>query len=133
MKEYYIDMIGIEHNKTSTIITEKFSDSCQIEFNFQDIYLKSEATDFFEALCQIRKKLEPLNLIPYCYGASLNVYPSGMGRDMGAGLKAYKMQIGQHASGENLVNIFDKGDGIFLSSVEEQKEYFKKWIGSERS
>ena len=50
------------------------------------------ASDYFDAFCAIRRELEVQGILPLCYGASRNVYPSGMCRDMGRGLTGYKMK-----------------------------------------
>jgi len=133
MKKYYIQLIGQEKDETCEIITEKLTNTCKIELHFQEIHLKSESTDFFEALCEIRVQLEPLKLIPFCYGASLNVYPSGMARDMGSGLKAYKLTTGKHANRDDLVSIFDQGYDIIPSFVAKQKEFFSEWATAEKT
>jgi hypothetical protein len=90
----------------------------------------SEASDYFEAMCQIRNRLEADGWRPVCYGASRNVYPSEMCRDMGLGLKAYKMQLGRRAFLADLVKVFDAGPDVEPSSVEEQKRFQQEWLRS---
>ena len=58
---------------------------CRLRCEYRDKVIESSATDFFQALCDVRSLLAKDGLIPLCYGASLNVYPSGMARDMGQG------------------------------------------------
>jgi hypothetical protein len=72
-------------------------------------------------------------LIPFCYGASLNVYPSGMARDMGQGLKAYKLAMGRHAKREGLVEIFAEGPDVIPASVALQEQFWRDWLASPRS
>src|SRR5262249_46847005 len=108
-------------------------DECQIEFSYRGQTLKATATDFFEAFCEIRLELEKEKLIPFCYGASLNVYPSGMGRDMGAGLQAYKMTMGKHALSKDLVPIFSDGPDVIPAYVSAQREFFEDWLKHPRS
>lgn len=86
--------------------------------------------DFFECLCRIREALEKTKLQLHCYGASKNVFPSGMARDMGTGLQAYKLTLGQKGSMENLVGIFENGEDVTPSSVEEQARFYKQWLTS---
>jgi hypothetical protein len=86
------------------------------------------APDYFGALCQIRVELEAAGWRPLCYGGSRNVYPSGMCRDMGRGLKAYKLQLGRPAALTDLVQIFDTGPDVEPSSVEEQKQFWQAWL-----
>ncbi|WP_419812980.1 hypothetical protein [Bacterioplanoides sp.] len=40
---------------------------------------------------------------------------------------AYKTEIGQVASRDNLVNIFDQGNDVIPSSVSQQKAHFEQW------
>ncbi|GHC95658.1 hypothetical protein GCM10019060_24880 [Novosphingobium pokkalii] len=61
----------------------------------------------------------------------MQVWPSGMARDMGRGLKAYKMEIGAQA--RELVGIFEAGPDVIPSPVSVQEEYHRKWIASLRS
>src|SRR5262249_20140780 len=88
----------------------------------------AQASDYFEALCQVRQELERERLIPFCYGASLNVYPSGMARDMGAGLKAYRLTMGKQARSQDLVDIFAEGPDRIPAPVSAQREFFEQWI-----
>jgi len=67
---------------------------------------------------------------PTCYGASLNVDPSGMGRDMGAGLMAYRTAIGKAPESAELVHIFDEGPDVIPSTVAQQKEHWQEWLRS---
>lgn len=90
--------------------------------------LNAKASDYFEAMAEIRRELEKDSILLHCYGASKNVYPSGMGPDMGAGLKAYKMTLGKRARMEDLVFIFDTGDDVEPARVSEQKEFFERWL-----
>ena len=76
----------------------------------------------------IRRELETDRILLHCYGASRNVYPSGMGRDMGAGLKAYKLTIGKRARMEDLVFIFDTGNDVEPATVSAQKEFYERWL-----
>ncbi len=93
--------------------------------------IEESASDYFKAFCDMRERLEKEGLRPVCYGASLNVYPSGMGRDMGAGLKAYRMVVGKHAT--DLVHIFESGPDVIPSTVAEQRKFVESWLKSPRS
>ena len=102
-----------------------------LQFNSREI--ASTAHDYFSAMCSIRRVLEKENGLLHCYGASRNVYPSGMCRDMGAGMKAYKMQMGSHARLSDLVCIFDTGPDISPATVDEQERFYKEWLASEKA
>ena len=133
MTQHKIFLIGGKDDEVATIDQKECSDGlCLIICNYREKSIEAKAEDFFDALCQIRLKLEKEGLIPFCYGASLNVYPSGMARDMGSGNRAYKLQIGQHASGKNLVGIFDEGPDVIPVFVARQKEYWEEWLASKK-
>lgn len=99
---------------------------CSIALTCEGCNVAAKAADFFEALCRIRVALEQYRLTPQCYGASRNVYPSGMARDMGQGLRAYRLKLGRHA--RELVDIFEDGPGIDPVSVDVQKAFFEMWL-----
>ncbi len=131
MSEHKIYLIGGEDDDACAILkAEQKNDDCYLQLELGALKSEATAMDFFEAFCEIRIQLEKSSLIPFCYGASLNVYPSGMCRDMGSGLMAYKTEIGQPASRENLVKIFDQGTDVIPSYVAIQKERYEKWIES---
>ena len=130
MNERKIYLIGAGDDEYGLLQTEKMDKLCKLSFKFQDELFEVEAADYFLGFCLIREKLEEINLIPLCYGASLNVYPSGMGRSMSLGLKAYRVELGKQARREDMVHIFDQGPDVIPASVTRQKEYFKQWLAS---
>ena len=131
MSTYTIQLSGGTDNETATLVTEEQVDGlCHVILHYRDRAVQASASDFFEALCLLRVQLEPQHLIPLCYGASLNVYPSGMTRDMGDGLFAYKLTPGRQALRADLVGIFDVGPDVVPSSVADQERYFDAWLQS---
>ena len=90
------------------------------------------ATDwnYFHALIQLREQLEVKGWRPVCYGSSRNVYPSGMCCDMGRGLMAYRMKLGQQALERDLVQVFEAGPDVEPVSVIEQKQFHDEWLQS---
>src|ERR1700674_1542039 len=52
--------------------------------------------DYFECLLRLRDQLEPLGYRFLVNGARRNAWPSGMARDMGAGVTAYLLKLGKH-------------------------------------
>lgn len=85
------------------------------------------ASDYYAALRAISLELEKEDIKINCYGASKNAHISGMSLSMGAGEKAFRLQLGEHAKIESLVSIFDSGPDVILSTVEEQDEFFNLW------
>jgi hypothetical protein len=130
MSDHIIHLIGGEDDETATLTTEDRDEICHISFRYRDRIIEASAADYFDAFCQIRLQLEPERLIPFCYGASLNVYPSGMARNMGSGLSAYRLTTGRQALTKDLVGIFDTGHDVIPASVANQKEHYNDWIHS---
>lgn len=130
MPDYTIHLIGGEDDETATLTTEDRDEVCHIAFRYRDRIIEASADDYFDAFCLIRLKVEPERLIPFCYGASLNVFPSGMSRSMGSGLKAYRLAAGRQALSKDLVGIFDSGPDVVPASVANQKQHFNDWMQS---
>lgn len=123
-------------NASGESVTAHLSGTCdratrlptfRLSLNAGDVTASGEGTDYFNAFCRIREALAAYGLVPHCYGAARNVYPSGMGRDMGRGLEAYRMTHGQHVSGADLVYIFDSGPDLDPASVAEQHKFAERW------
>jgi hypothetical protein len=95
---------------------------CQLTLKCGDKTMVVADDDFFNALITIRTKLEPQGVLFNIYGASLNVWPSGMAISMSAGEVAYKFESGNTTT----VNIFDTGEDVIPSTISEQKNYCLK-------
>ena len=130
MSEHTIHLTGGEDDEAATLTTEDRDDLSHITFKYRDRIIESNAADYFEAFCQIRLQLESERLIPFCYGASLNVFPSSMSRNMGPGLSAYRLTAARQALTKDLVNIFDSGPDVIPASVANQEQNFTDWIQS---
>lgn len=99
---------------------------CRIHLLSDTLDISATGADFFEAFCRVRERLATRDCYAFCYGSSRNVFPSGMCRDMSIGLTAYKLRIGQPA--RELVDIFDSGPDIELSSVAQQAAFWRDWL-----
>ena len=87
-----------------------------------------KASDYFEALTQIRKKLETKGIRLLCWGASRNAWPSHMQRDMGSGIAAFELLEG---GGNGLQrSIFDYAPPEMIATVDEQRRYAEQWFQS---
>lgn len=128
-----IFLIGGDDDERATFAWDEVDDDCRVRCSFRGRSIEATAPDFFEALCDLREQLLADGLIPFCYGASLNVYPSPMARSMGGGLKAYRLKLGQQALAADLTGIFAEGPDIVPASVENQREYYDRWIASLRA
>jgi hypothetical protein len=133
IKTYSIRLIGGEEGERAEFAFDVEGRACVLVCRYRGGSISSQEADFFEALVSIRRHLQAEGLMPYCYGASLNVYPSGMARDMGSALQAYRMTIGRHVGIADLVDIFDEGPDVVPSDVEAQEQFVRNWISSPRS
>ncbi|MDF7775761.1 hypothetical protein P1X14_10930 [Sphingomonas sp. AOB5] len=132
MEAYSVFVIGGDDDEAVSFATDDEGDDCRLTCVVRGETHIVDAPDFFHALQLIRQRvLEPMGLIPFCYGASLKVWPSGMSRDMGLGLTAYKIETGEQAS--DLVNIFDEGHDVIPASVRNQEEFAQSWFASLRA
>ncbi len=80
--------------------------------------VEASADDAFEALCIVREKLEPFGWRIGVAGAEGDVWPSGMARDQGGGLSAYRIHPGD---GESVVDTFAPVDPATVATVSEQR------------
>lgn len=130
MSAHLIYLIGGEEEEFAEFEAKEAEDSCTLVCRYRGKNIEAHADDFFDALCEVRLKLEDEGLIPFCYGASLNVFPSAMSRQMSMGKAAYRMTLGKQALRSDLVQIFAEGSDVVPSTVERQREFFRGWIDS---
>jgi len=88
--------------------------------------------DCFSALVSLRENLDQIGVRLLCMGARLDVYPSGMSRNMGGARKAYINKLGAPALNSDLVDIFDYTTPETVGSVVDQTTFHKKWMESLR-
>ena len=132
-EQHDIALIGAGEDERAVFTEYEIGPVCKLTCAYRGKTIEAEAPDFFEALCLIRRQLEPEGLIPFCYGASLNVYPSGMARDMGAGLKAYRLKKGVHVRPpDDLVEIFATGPDVIPALVDAQEAFWREWLATPR-
>jgi len=128
MPDSTIYLIGGDDDESGALSYTANEGQCRVVFKFRDSEIEASGSDYFEAFSLVRLKLEKLGLIPFCYGASLNVFPSGMCRDMGSGLSAYRLSLGKTPQRTDLVRIFESGQDVVPASVENQKAFYAQWI-----
>ncbi|WP_085927669.1 hypothetical protein [Streptomyces platensis] len=88
-----------------------------IDEEFEHVY---EEVDLLECLKSARRDLEGMGLLLCCQGARLNVFPSGMTRQMSEGRLAYSLQAGRVPSDDDLVDIFAPADCSEVATLEDQ-------------
>ena len=95
-----------------------------------EVRIAESEVDFFEALKHLRLALEKTGALLCCFGASENVYPSGMQRSMGPAILAYKMRLGFQALQRDIVNIFEADETVVPATVEQQELFLRRWFDS---
>jgi hypothetical protein len=128
MAKYRIRLVGGAEDEFGNLSARVDGGTCCVEFSYRGKMLNAQAFDFFEAFCRIRLELEQEHLLPFCYGASLNVHPSGMSRSMGGGLRAYRIKSRRHVDAADLMDIFSTGPDVVPASVARQSEFFEAWL-----
>lgn len=104
----------------------------QIKFELGNSIIWSEGENYFDALINLRKKLEVDNIMLLCKGCSKFVYPSPMILSMGDALVAYELSIGKQAHTSDLVNIFEPCRYDEYASVDEQYNFYETWSKSRK-
>lgn len=114
--------------KNLSITLEELPDhKCKLIIRLENLVVIIK-NNFFECLSEFKSNYP--NIILFCKGYKLNVYPSRMLLQMGMGLKAYETKPGEQATFDNLVNLFDYEEHDLTSSVELQRRCHLKWIDS---
>ncbi|MBZ9658513.1 hypothetical protein LB523_05605 [Mesorhizobium sp. ESP-6-4] len=103
---------------------------CRLTCSYRNKVIAAEEDDYFEALCQIRNQLEVEGLLPFCYGASANVFPEGTVTEMSRGLVVCKVKTGERPKKSDLVNIFDDGYDVMPVFVSMQQKFWDSWLAS---
>jgi hypothetical protein len=99
---------------------------CEVVVTIGTQTVIGRAGDGFEAFCRVREQLEEQGLRPLCYGASRQVFPSGMDRDMCVGLVACKHVPGDRMTPMESVAIFDTGPDVYPVTVAEQQTHVEQ-------
>lgn len=97
-----------------------------LKIDLSDEFIEVEADDFFSCLCMIKDK-HP-NVLIYCKGYKINVYPSRMAAQMSSGMVTYEMEMGRSAKRSDIVYTFDFEDSNLTSSNKEQNDFYREWL-----
>lgn len=129
-----LDLYNQKEDKMSPVLLMLFEDEereiYQIKLQAVDETIMGQGDNLYDALLEVRKMLESKGCRLRCAGASLNVYPSGMSKNMGDGRMAYKLTMGRKATRVDLVDIFSDINEYIDSTVEQQQEFYGKWLAS---
>lgn len=132
-EQYTVFLIGagtVSDNEQATFTLHDTGTRCRLTCSYRDKTIEAEEEDYFEALFLIRQQLEVDGLLPFCYGASGNIYPEGTVIGMSRGLIVCKVKTGQLPQENDLVNIFDDGYDVIPTFVHMQKQFWDAWLAS---
>ncbi|MET3878014.1 hypothetical protein [Chitinophaga sp. OAE865] len=113
------------------IISSSVNDGkIELVFKSNNFHFTAEDNFPFYALIKIRLDLEPHNVKILCNGSRVDVYPSGF---LMTSFKAYKLVIGEPATGEDLLNILEATSELeMMGTVQEQEKYWQEWLKSSK-
>jgi ClpA/ClpB-like protein len=103
----------------------------QLEWSGDPIQV--DAGDLFEALVQVRGRLEPEGWFVAVQGARLDVYPSAMQREMASGLNAYVLPTDEPTRLQDIVETLDPAEPGTLATVAAQRAHAEDWERSARA
>ncbi|WP_077049251.1 hypothetical protein [Pseudomonas sp. KK4] len=89
---------------------------------------KYTADDIYECLGLLRADFPEKRFM--CKGARLNVHPSRMSSQMSAGLVAYELHLGTPSEDGHMVNIFDYEETDITNDIQQQRDFYIKWVRS---
>ena len=87
-------------------------------------------TNFYRCFGRVRKDKPHIQFL--CKGSKVNVHPSSMSAQMSLGLKAYELTLGKKPSANDVIYIFDYDENNLTNDPEEQRNFYQKWIESEK-
>lgn len=115
-------------------VTEKISIECDrknltLVFTTKNGLRKPyKAHDLYECFGLLRADFPEINFL--CKGAKLNVYPSRMASQMAGGIVAYELHMGRPCENEDVVNIFDFDDKDITADIQQQRDFYTRWLAS---
>ena len=111
--------VTIKYDPTKLTMTFSEAD------NFEKVY---DGHDLYICFAKIRADFPHITFL--CKGAKINVKPSRMASQMSAGLVAYEMTLGQQATNDDIVHLFDYEEENLTNDLQEQIDFFRKWLAS---
>jgi hypothetical protein len=104
---------------------------CTLTFkNDQFPEITFQGFDIFDNFCKLRKFLEQEGWQVLCNGARINAFPYGQARSMGGGYKLYLLEPGNWPTRNDLVKIFEDTNPQNVGTVDEQHDFYRKWLKS---
>ncbi|EHP41025.1 hypothetical protein OR16_22423 [Cupriavidus basilensis OR16] len=131
MLNFFAKLVGGDEDEQIHFRASGTYPKCRLQGRYRDQTIDVTATDFFQALCQIREVLAGDGLYPQCHGSSLNVYSVGRPHKVDDGLRAYRLSMGRDVTPFDMVAVFDACEASVLpATVREQHDYYWQWLQS---
>ena len=121
---YQVKYIEKNIERNGVIKAIENEEDVEIAVQLDNVEIVKRSDNFWEALLSVRRELELKEIRLLCKGCCKNVYPSAMMLSMGAGRRAYVLNMGEQAKRESLVDEY--------SSIAEQQNYYDEWCDSIR-
>lgn len=84
--------------------------------------------DLFEALAEVRRRLEPSGWRIAVHGSRRQAFASGLMRDMHGARRVYLCEPGRWPRRGNLVDIFGEAPIDEIATVDEQAAWLRTWL-----
>lgn len=88
-------------------------------------------SDFYKSFGRVRADNPHIQFL--CKGSKVNVHPSSMASQMSLGLKAYELTLGKKSSLNDIVYIFDYDENNLTNDPSVQRDFFRRWLESEKN
>lgn len=88
-------------------------------------------SDFFKCFGRVRADNPHIQFL--CKGSKVNVHPSSMSSQMSLGLKAYELTLGKKSSPNDIIYIFDYDENNLTNDPSAQRDFFRRWLESEKN
>ena len=121
MRETHSIVVITGQSQEAAHLVIRITDKHEIDVSVGESEYTAEGVDLFDALMQVRRQLEADGRIPCVAGARLDVYPSGMSRQMSGGRQAYVHVHGRRPDRDDLVDIFESADPADVGTIEQQR------------
>jgi hypothetical protein len=124
--------VGEQLNLSDRTLYHSQTDANDFLIDFRSSILEGifQSGDIFSCLCDLRKSLEQLGWYILCNGSRENAWASTMSRQMGGGFKIYLLTMGEEMDRKNLVHIFQEASFEELGTVDQQFDFYKRWLKS---
>jgi hypothetical protein len=133
MKSHQITVLAPNGQTEPAIIEVADGEPLRLIFRHETLdAIEAIDDDAFEALVQIRLRLEPAGYKLLCNAARRDVYPSAMSRQMSRGFSAYKLTLGRYAKMEDLVRVLDPAPPETIGTVAEQRAFFESYFNAKK-